>query len=140
LSIIIVHIIIIDGRFESISVGYILVVSNYPHVTDRFREERSRAYIFARILKSPCDHFTFISPLRSHCRRFEMSEGRSRFSWIYKLPVDRLRDELSWRGLDDEGSVTVLHERLLRYELDAVPSRFLCAFDVLILSLVSSIL
>jgi len=50
-----------------------------------------------------------------------MSEGRSRFSWIYKLSIDRLRDELSRRGLDSEGSVTVLHERLLRYELDAVP-------------------
>jgi len=51
-----------------------------------------------------------------------MSEGRSRFSWIYKLSTDRLRDELSQRGLDSEGSVAVLHERLLRYELDAVPS------------------
>jgi len=51
-----------------------------------------------------------------------MSEGRSRFSWIYKLPIDRLREELSQGSLDIEGSVTVLHERLLRYELDAVPS------------------
>jgi len=55
-------------------------------------------------------------------RRFGMSEGRSRFSWIYKLSIDRLRDELSQRGLDSEGSITSLHERLLRYELDAVPS------------------
>jgi len=51
-----------------------------------------------------------------------MSEGRSRFSWIYRLPIDRLREELSQRSLDIEGSVTVLHERLLRYELDAIPS------------------
>jgi len=51
-----------------------------------------------------------------------MSKERSRFSWIYRLPIDRFREELSQGSLDIERSVTVLHERLLRYELDAVPS------------------
>lgn len=48
-----------------------------------------------------------------------MSEGRSRFSWIYRLSIEQLREELSRRGQEIEGSTAVLHDRLLRYELDA---------------------
>jgi len=48
-----------------------------------------------------------------------MSEGRSRFAWIYKLSADRLREELSRRGCEIEGNLSALHSRLLRCELDA---------------------
>lgn len=48
-----------------------------------------------------------------------MSEGGSRFAWIYRLSLDRVRDELTRRGQSAEGTLPVLHDRLLRCELNA---------------------
>lgn len=48
-----------------------------------------------------------------------MSEGTSRFGWIYRLSADRVRGELTRRGQSTEGTLPTLHDRLLRCELDS---------------------
>jgi len=80
---------------------YLAVVSNYLRYTDCFREERFAANLYF------CSNSGIVSRLFDCCDFVvvEISEGRSRFLWVYKLSIDRLRDELSQRGLDSEGSV-----------------------------------
>jgi len=108
-----------DRYFEFVSVGYrsFQIVFALPTVfaAGMFLCSSSRL----RIVSWPFCVYLIVRFCRRH---FKISEGRSRFSWIYKLSVDRLRKELSRRKLDVDGDVTILHERLLRYELDTVPS------------------
>jgi len=93
LSIILVRIIIIEWRTFRDCFRWILVVSNYSCVIDRFREKRFAANVHLRSdLEVALWPFYVYFSLRFCCRRCEMLEGRSRFSWIYKLPVDRLKE------------------------------------------------